>query len=102
MLRVVLCVMLPCLLCPGHNGCLECFSQVRSVNSECPLCRKAFDPSLSLSCNHEMRDLIARTTAAMMDDEVGEGGVRVGVGGCIWGGRGGRAGDGGGRGEDRD
>jgi hypothetical protein len=54
----------------GHNGCLDCFSHVRSYNPECPLCRKSFDPQLQLSCNHEMRDLIARATAAMMDDEV--------------------------------
>ena len=60
----------------GHNGCFDCFSHVRSYNPECPLCRKSFDPQLKLSCNHELRDLIALKKRDVMDDEVTGGGGR--------------------------
>ncbi len=46
---------------------------MRSYNPECPLCRKSFDPQLKLSCNHELRDLIALKKRNVMDDEVRRG-----------------------------
>jgi hypothetical protein len=78
----MLCRAVLCSPTSGHNGCLDCFSHVRSYNPECPLCRKSFDPQLKLSCNHELRDLIALKKRDVMDDEVTGGGHWQG---CLYG-----------------
>lgn len=60
--------------CAGHNGCLQCFTDVQTRKPECPLCRTPFDPQLQLAPNHGLRDLMTFANSMFMDDKTREDG----------------------------
>ena len=53
----------------GHNGCIQCMSNVQARRPECPLCRSPFDSSAPLTLNHQLRDLVALANSLQIDEQ---------------------------------